>query len=381
MTEIMVDAPAATAALDRGRSEAETAASQAHAYEPQSTDPAVAELLRALGRQTGDAADRAEEHTVTGADAADGLVDTDAESAGAIAASPTSGASMTGASPSSRVSSATVNPSPPTGDGQSSWLAQQQQLAVQQMTAAAQQQQQMTAAAAQQQQQLAAQQQQQQQLQMMAAQQAAAMAAPTATSAGLPPGTIFVDPNDLASLVDSVTSGDLGGASGAGGGESSAAAAWTGSTAPDPISIDDVRYDKTHGTVPQSEISAAVDSAMSKTGIEDPAARAKWKPVLEYMAWEESTNNASAVNNWDSNATGPRQVDGSPAGSTRGLWQTRPSTFAAYHAAGTSTNIYDPEASAGAAINYMKDRYDIGVDGSGLDEFYAARAHGDYVGY
>ncbi|WP_301851116.1 transglycosylase SLT domain-containing protein, partial [Rhodococcus pyridinivorans] len=79
-------------------------------------------------------------------------------------------------------------------------------------------------------------------------------------------------------------------------------------------------------------------------------------------------------------ARNPRRFS-SPAQASRGIVQTIPTTFAAYHAAGTSNNIYDPEASFGAGINYMKDRYNIGTDGSGLDEFYAARSRGNYVGY
>lgn len=369
MTEIIVDLPETTAALDRGRVEAEGTVGHTQAYEPQSTDPKVADLLRALTRQTGDTAELVEGHAVAGTAAAESMVGTDAESASTVAASPSS--EMGGVLPSSRVSSATVDPSSTAAQQQ-----QQQQLAAaqqQQMMAAAQQQQQQLAAAQQQQLMMAAAQQQQQQQLMMAAAQQQMAAAASASAGGLPPGTIFVDPNDLASLIEAVTSGDGSG--------NSTSSPWTGSTARSPIDINDVRYDKTHGTLSKEEVSTVIDSAMSKTGIDDPTARAKWKAVLEYMAWEESTNHASAVNHYDSNATGATQVDGSPAKSSRGTWQLIPTTFAAYHAAGTSNNIYDPEASAGAAINYMKDRHNIGTDGSGLDEFYAARAHGDYVGY
>ena len=357
MSEIAVDVPSATEALDRGRAEVEGAADQAQSQEPQNTDPKVAELLRLLSDQTSGAAGRAEEHTTTGAAAAEGLTATDAESASAVTAAPMAG---TSSSPSSRVSSATLGPSNISASQQQSSLAQQQAQQVMAQQAAAQQQQ--MAAAAQQQ-------------QMAAAQRAAAVAAPIASLGGMPAGTILVDPNDLARLVDSVAGSSSSSAGG------STGSVWTGSTAPEPIDVNDVQYNKTHGPLSKGEVSAVIESALDKTGIEDPAARAKWKFVLEYMSESESGNDPSAVNNSDSNAVGATQVDGSPRQSSRGQWQTIPTTFAEYHAAGTSTNIYDPEASAGAAINYMKDRYDIGDDGSGLDEFYAARAHGRYVGY
>ena len=60
--------------------------------------------------------------------------------------------------------------------------------------------------------------------------------------------------------------------------------------------------------------------------------------------------------------------------------QTIPSTFAANHMGGTSTNIYDPVASMGAAVNYLQSRYGCDQFGNGLDEFYAARS-GTYHGY
>lgn len=364
MTDIVVDTDVATAALDRGRAEIGNTSDQAKSQEPQSSDPKVAELLRVLSEQTGGAADRAEEHTVVGAEAAEGLAAADAESASAAGAAPAAGTPNGGAGASSRVSSATLSPERIAAGQQSALTQQANQQSLQQQ----QQAQQVMA------QQVAAQQQAaQQQMMFAAAQQAAAVAAPAAMTGGLPAGTIFVDPNDLASLIDSASSGSSSG--------SSTGSVWTGSTAPEPIDVNDVQYDKTHGTLSPSEVSAVIDSAMDKTGIEDPAAREKWKVVLTHMADSESSNNASAVNNWDSNAVGATQVDGSPAQSSRGMWQTIPTTFAAHHAAGTSANIYDPEASAGAAINYMKDRYNIGEDGSGLDEFYAARAPGNYVGY
>jgi SLT domain-containing protein len=63
----------------------------------------------------------------------------------------------------------------------------------------------------------------------------------------------------------------------------------------------------------------------------------------------ESSGNPKAINNWDINA-----INGIPS---KGLLQVIPPTFAAYHVAGTSWDIYDPVANITAACNYAADRY------------------------
>jgi phage-related protein len=63
----------------------------------------------------------------------------------------------------------------------------------------------------------------------------------------------------------------------------------------------------------------------------------------------ESGGNPNAINLTDINAQ-----QGDPS---RGLLQTIGSTFAAYHVAGTSSNIYDPLANIAAAINYARNVY------------------------
>ncbi|MFF4491830.1 transglycosylase SLT domain-containing protein [Streptomyces sp. NPDC001544] len=63
----------------------------------------------------------------------------------------------------------------------------------------------------------------------------------------------------------------------------------------------------------------------------------------------ESSGNPQAINDWDINA-----VNGIPS---KGLLQVIPPTFAAYHVAGTSWNIYDPVANITAAANYAAHRY------------------------
>ena len=63
----------------------------------------------------------------------------------------------------------------------------------------------------------------------------------------------------------------------------------------------------------------------------------------------ESSGNPHAINNWDINAQ-----KGIPS---KGLLQVIPPTFATYHVAGTSKNIYNPVANIVAACNYAAHRY------------------------
>ncbi|GAA1143793.1 hypothetical protein F4556_005782 [Kitasatospora gansuensis] len=134
------------------------------------------------------------------------------------------------------------------------------------------------------------------------------------------------------------------------------------------IAVKDVEYGG-RGSWKSGE--AAVRDYISQTldlmGITDPQAREQWTKGLLTMAGRESSfNSLPLANGWDSNATGPKQSDGFPANSSRGPWQCIPSTFAAYHQAGTSTNIYDPVASCAASMNYMMDRYHVSKDGHDL---------------
>ncbi|MDI5966473.1 transglycosylase SLT domain-containing protein, partial [Streptantibioticus silvisoli] len=66
-------------------------------------------------------------------------------------------------------------------------------------------------------------------------------------------------------------------------------------------------------------------------------------------ALRESSGNPHAINNWDINAQ-----KGIPS---KGLLQVIPPTFATYHVAGTSKNIYNPVANIVAACNYAAHRY------------------------
>lgn len=128
----------------------------------------------------------------------------------------------------------------------------------------------------------------------------------------------------------------------------------------------------------RDEYLRVIDKALENNGVTSPEAKAKWVPMLEARLLQESGGQIAAVNKWDSNAVGEIQADGAPAQSSRGLVQTIPSTFAANHVAGTSTNIYDPEANVSAGIRYMMNRYNISADGSGVDTFHAAYAGRGY---
>lgn len=140
------------------------------------------------------------------------------------------------------------------------------------------------------------------------------------------------------------------------------------------LDVSQVTYERPYDmTLTPDELNACIDEVLWRAGIEDPVAQNKWRQTLLLIAEHESTNNPAAGNNWDSNAVGGTQVDGLPAQSSRGLMQTIPSTFAAYHMGGTSTSIYDPVASMGAATLYLMGRYNCDIYGNGLDAFYSAR--------
>ena len=110
--------------------------------------------------------------------------------------------------------------------------------------------------------------------------------------------------------------------------------------------------------------------ALDVMGITDPQARENWSRGLMTAAARESSFNPLAVNTdksdynvQTSTGSGP---DGFPNKASRGGLQTIPTTFAAYHQPGTSTNLYDPVANISAAMNYVMDRYDVSRDGSNV---------------
>lgn len=152
----------------------------------------------------------------------------------------------------------------------------------------------------------------------------------------------------------------------------------------DKIDPSKVRYDKTGlGPLTDSELNATIEKALDLNGVsDDPKVRGQWHEVLAFMAQHESSRNPDAVNLTDSNAIGAPAADGHPGQSSRGIWQTIPTTFAGNHVAGTSLNIYDPVASGASAVRYIMNRYDVDPDGgSSLQKFYSNRMGGGYTGY
>jgi hypothetical protein len=123
------------------------------------------------------------------------------------------------------------------------------------------------------------------------------------------------------------------------------------------IRLADVTFDR----VVDGSTSAAVRRVCDRLGI--PSAH--WVAGVAVAAKRESSYRWNAVNDWDANAHGPKQSDGYPLHCSRGVMQCIPTTFAAFHMAGTSNDIYDAEANIGAAMNYVISRYD--VDNSGSD--------------
>ncbi|MGW4325653.1 transglycosylase SLT domain-containing protein [Nocardia sp. NPDC004573] len=123
---------------------------------------------------------------------------------------------------------------------------------------------------------------------------------------------------------------------------------------PAATSADYARYE---GNV---TVNAAIDGALDALGITDPVARENWKRGYQVLIKRESDNNPNAVNDWDSNAAKGQ--------ASRGLTQTIPSTFQAYHVAGTSNNIHDPVANVAASMNYVMHRYGVSRDGHNLQQ-------------
>lgn len=89
-----------------------------------------------------------------------------------------------------------------------------------------------------------------------------------------------------------------------------------------------------------------------------------WVQGLRTLCERESSYNPNAINTTDVNAYGPIVQDGYPQNCPRGVAQCVPTTFAAYHVAGTSASIYDPVANIAAASRFVRDHYQVSWDGS-----------------
>jgi LysM repeat protein len=96
--------------------------------------------------------------------------------------------------------------------------------------------------------------------------------------------------------------------------------------------------------------------------------QANWVRGYTVLCGRESSGQANAINNYDSNALGPIQSDGYPLHCSRGVAQCIPDTFSSYHIAKTSQDIYDPVANIAASMHYVMNRYGVAEDASNLAE-------------
>jgi hypothetical protein len=90
----------------------------------------------------------------------------------------------------------------------------------------------------------------------------------------------------------------------------------------------------------------------------------EWVNGFLTLCLRESSYDPNAVNTHDYNARGPAAGDGHPQDCSRGLAQVIPPTFAAYHVAGTPAAIYHPVANIAAASRYIRERYQVSLNGS-----------------
>lgn len=109
-----------------------------------------------------------------------------------------------------------------------------------------------------------------------------------------------------------------------------------------------------------------IDAALDHLGVTDRAARRNWLNGYQTLIARESGGRPTAVASEPATEPGPRQPDGYRLGYARGITQTIPATFARYHQAGTSTNIYDPVANICASMNYVMHRYGVAANGENL---------------
>lgn len=128
------------------------------------------------------------------------------------------------------------------------------------------------------------------------------------------------------------------------------------------LSLSQVTYSDPHDGVGPDAMRRYARTACELTAL-DPQYGV---PALVTIAQRESACNHPRyrVNLTDINARGPTAPDGHPRNCSRGATQCIPSTFAAYHQAGTATTPYDVVADMCATVNYVRDRYHVNHSGS-----------------
>jgi hypothetical protein len=173
-----------------------------------------------------------------------------------------------------------------------------------------------------------------------------------------------------------------GGRNGGEGGVGGAATGGAAGVAAGAIPLSEVSFEG-KGLWPGGRAAAQryMEEALDRMGITEPHARANWMAGMLTIADHESTDRGDAINVSDSNAHGPRQADGGPLHSSRGMWQVIPDTFASHHQPGTSNHIWDPVANACASMNYQMARYGVARDGHNLRALVGQANPGIHHGY
>ena len=153
-------------------------------------------------------------------------------------------------------------------------------------------------------------------------------------------------------------------------GESSRSSVRAGRAQIDKLAASQVQFQRVAFRAGQDAYRGYINEMLDIQGVTDPAARQRWMTGFLTAARLESSFNPLAINLTDINATSStgNAADMMPNRASRGGVQTIPSTFAAFHQAGTSTNIYDPVANLCAARNYLlfDPKYRVAADGSDL---------------
>jgi hypothetical protein len=147
------------------------------------------------------------------------------------------------------------------------------------------------------------------------------------------------------------------------------------------ISPKDVTFNRYNGATGTAAQAQWIEAGCKAAGVPYNDA---WRKGYQTAIMRESSGDPNACNTWDSNAKNPpgyssvkdygndgiftKPLNGklTPFQCSRGAWQCIPQTFASYHAAGTSNNIYDPVASCAASILYVRANYGVAADGSNL---------------
>jgi hypothetical protein len=126
------------------------------------------------------------------------------------------------------------------------------------------------------------------------------------------------------------------------------------------IPIDDINYTPFKGS---GDVESWIRQACQAAGVPPNQA---WMEGYKTLCKRESSDEPDAINRTDINATGRIAQDGYPLNCSRGIAQCVPTTFAAFHADGTSVCIYDPVANIAASMQYVRHHYSVSLDGSDL---------------